>query len=114
MDKEVLMYAAVAVNQIVNGYMDFLAPAKREYLAERLMRASYIEEETYQSVSEAVGRTLHIMKNVEELGSGDMTGHRQWQRRLAEVKSIMHIARSHPQAAVSRLKTLPTKKLLNA
>ena len=78
------------------------------------MRASYVEDEDYQSISDAVGRTLHIMKNVEELGTGDVSEHRRWQKRLAEIKSIMHIARSHPDAAIRRLQSLPTKKLLNA
>jgi hypothetical protein len=113
MNKEVMMYAAIALDKIVNGYLDFIA-TKREFLSDKMIKASCIEDETYEAISAAVVRTLHIMKNVEELGTGDATGHRLWQKRLAEIKSIMHIARSHPSAAIARLKALPSKKLMNA
>lgn len=114
MNKEVFMYAAIAIDRIVREYIDFVAPAKREYLEERLMKASYLEDESYEAVSEAVERTLSVMRHVEEMGTGDSSGHRLRQKRIAEVKSIMHVARSHPESAIKRLQSLPSKNLVNA
>lgn len=113
-NKEVVMYAAIAIDRIVNEYLNFVSPAKRELLSERLIRASTVEEDTVRSVGAAVDRTLHIMKAIEEGGTGDSAGHKLRQKRLAEVKSIMHIANAYPSAAIDRLKSLPSKKLANA
>ena len=112
--KEVFMYGAIAVDKIVRDFMDFIAPGTREYLGERIMRASTIEGDSYHDIAVAVDRTLSIMRHIEENGTGDVAGHRLRQKRLAEVKSIMHIAQSHPQSAIKRLKELPSKNLVNA
>lgn len=112
--KEVVMYAAIAIDRIINEYLNFISPAKREVLAERLIKVSTVEEDTPSSVCAAVDRTLHIMKAVEEGGTGDSSGHKLRQKRMAEVKSIMHIASAYPSAAISRLQALPKKQLVNA
>ena len=112
--KEVVMYAAIAIDRIVSEYLDFVSPAKREVLADRIIKASTVEEDTPRSVGLAVDRALHIMKAVEEGATGDATGHKMRQKRLAEVKSIMHIANAYPSAAIDRLRKLPSKTLANA
>lgn len=113
MNKEVFMYAAIAIDKIVREYLDFVA-TRRQFLEERLLKASYLEDESYEAVSEAVERTLSVMRHVEEMGTGDSSGHRLRQKRIAEVKSIMHVARSHPESAIKRLQSLPSKNLVNA
>jgi hypothetical protein len=112
-NKQVFMQAAIVIDQITREYLDFIA-TKRQFVAERLINASAIDDDTYEAISSAVDRTLSIMRHVEEMGTGDSTGHKVRQKRLAEVKSIMHIARSHPQSALKRLDGLPKKKLVNA
>ena len=113
-NKEVFMYAAIAINKITQDFLDFINPAAREYLGERIMRASSIDGEDYRDIVTAVDRTVGLMRHIEENGTGDVAGHRLRQKRMAEVKSIMHIARSHPQSAIKRLKELPSKNLVNA
>lgn len=112
--KEVFMYAAIALDKITSDFLDFINPASRAYLGERVMQASAIDGDEYSDITAAVDRTLSLMKHIEENGTGDVSGHRLRQKRMAEIKSIMHIARSHPQSAIKRLKELPSKALVNA
>ena len=113
-NKEVFMYGAIALDKITRDFMDFINPASREYLYDRIMKASTIDGDEYRDIVQAADRMLAIMKHIEENGTGDVAGHRLRQKRMAEIKSIMHIARSYPSAAIKRLKELPSKNLVNA
>ena len=112
MEKEIFMQAAIAIDKITREYLDFVV-TKRNYVSDRIMRASHINGETFTAINDAVDRTLHVMRDIEEMGTGDSSGHRVRQKRLAEIKSILHVARSHPGSAIKRLKVLPTKRILN-
>ena len=110
--KDVFMHAAIVMDKLIKDYLDFVI-TRRDYVTQRLMEASHIKEDTYEAVCEAVDSVLFIMRELEQGGLGDMTGHRLRQHRMAELKSIMHIARAFPDKALKRLKELPTKRLVN-
>jgi hypothetical protein len=111
--KEVFMHGAIALDKLVKDFLDFVV-TKRPYVTDQIMRASRLDEEDYDSVSDAADRVLHVMRSVEEMGTGDAEGHRVRQMRMAEIASIMHIARAFPDKAVKRLQGLPAKRLVNA
>lgn len=111
--KEVFMHAAIAMDKLIKDYLEFVI-TKRPYVSDQIMRASMIHEEDLDSVSDAVDRVLHVMRGIEEMGTGDAEGHRIRQLKMAEIGSIVHIARAFPDKAIKRLKELPTKKLVYA
>lgn len=111
--KEVYMYGAIALDALVKDFLDFVV-TKKPYIRDQVMRASRLDEEDLDSLSDAADRVLRVMRSIEEMGTGDVEGHRVRQMRVAEIASIMHIARAFPDKAVARLKALPSKRLVNA
>lgn len=111
--KEVFMHAAIALDRLVKDYLDFVV-TKKPYVTDQMMRASRLDEEDLDSVSDAADRVLRVMRSIEEMGTGDAEGHRVRQMRVAEIVSIMHIARAFPDKAIKRLQALPAKRLVNA
>jgi hypothetical protein len=111
--KEVFMHAAISLDKLIKEYLDFVV-TKRPYVTDQIMRASRLDEEDYDSVADAADRVLRVMRNIEEMGTGDVEGHRVRQMKMAEMISIMNIARAFPDKAVKRLQALPTKRLINA
>ena len=112
--KDVFVHAAIAMDALINDFLNFIAIGKRQYVVDQIMKASRLDEEDLDSVMDAVDRVLFVMKAVAENGTGDMEGHRVRQKKMAEIRSIMNIGRAYPDAAIKRLKALPAKRLLNA
>jgi len=112
-NKEVMMYAILAFDKVLRDYMDFIT-IKSLYMKDALIRASQIEDESREGIVEAVDETLHVMKMIKENSTGDANEHSLRMKKVAEIKSIMHISAAFPDKAVKRLKELPTKRLINA
>lgn len=112
-EKEVVMQAATTLDRMVDDYLKFLSNRK-PYIADRLVSASHVKRDTFGSVVDAVNQTVGIMKMIEESCHGDTSGHRMRQKRVEEIRSIMTVAKAHPDKAIKRLKELPNKRLINA
>jgi hypothetical protein len=119
------MAAAVTLNDIVNEYIsefgmipknkkedDKLTESEKE--ANFLIKASWLDDLTYDTILAACNRTIEVMKNIEyDLISGDLYEHKERRRKVEQILSIMHIGRAYPESAVKRLKGLRPKITIN-
>jgi hypothetical protein len=119
------MAAAVTLNDIVTEYIsefgmipknkkedDKLTESEKE--ANFLIKASWLDDLTYDTILAACNRTIEVMKNIEyDLISGDLYEHKERRRKVEQILSIMHIGRAYPESAVKRLKGLRPKITIN-
>jgi hypothetical protein len=119
------MAAAVTLNDIVTEYIsefgmipknkkedDKLTESEKE--ANFLIKASWLDDLTYDTILAACNKTIEVMKNIEyDLISGDLYEHKERRRKVEQILSIMHIGRAYPESAVKRLKGLRPKITIN-
>ena len=119
------MAAAVTLNDIVTEYIsefgmipknkkedDKLTESEKE--ENFLIKASWLDDLTYDTILAACNKTIEVMKNIEyDLISGDLYEHKERRRKVEQILSIMHIGRAYPESAVKRLKGLRPKITIN-
>lgn len=118
--------AITTLNNIINEYIaEFhMMPHKKEIgiprttkerKAEQMMAASYIDELDYDTVRDAVNKTVSVMREVEyEIATSDLSQYKDRRKKAEEILSILHIGRAYPDKAIKRLKGLrPKLKMAN-
>jgi len=117
--------AVLVLNDLVMAYLDEfnmrpkpkevgIPQTRAEKAAENLIKASYAEETDYSSVMLTVGRTVSIMRDIEQdLISHDLSKYIDRRKKVEQIGSIMNISRAYPDNAIKRLKLLCPEKIFN-
>jgi hypothetical protein len=113
--------AATTLNSIIDEYISefHMMPRKKEIgipkstkerKAEQMMAASSIDELEYETVREAVSKTVSVMREIEyEIVTHDLSEYKDRRRKVEEILSILHVGRAYPDKAIKRLKSLRPK-----
>jgi hypothetical protein len=112
--------ALITLNALVMDYLsefnmrpkpeDKDTPSESEKAYDALVKASQSDESDYDSVRNAVSKTVYIMRDIENnLISHNLANYIERRRAIEQINSILHIGRAYPQQAISRVKALRPK-----
>ena len=117
--------ALVTLNTLVRCYVkefnlkpkpeDREVPSDMEKAYDNLVKASQSDETDYNSVRQAVLKTVSVLRDIENnLVSHNLPDYIKSRRNIEQINSILHIGRVYPNNAIKRLKALrPTTVIVH-
>lgn len=93
----------IALETLIRAFKALMPRAVPEKTQERLIAASACDD-TLEGVRRTVKNVASIMREIAWEATGDMTDLNGIIRRVEELGSIAHIARSYPDKAIARAK----------
>lgn len=115
--------ALVTLNALVRRYVkefnfkpkpeDKEVPSDMEKAYDNLVKASWSDETDYNSVRQAVLKTVSVLRDIENnLVSHNLPDYIKSRRNIEQINSILHIGRVYPDNAIKRLKALRPKTVI--
>lgn len=95
----------LALDSLINAFIKFL-PSYGDKYADRILEAARSNSDEWEDLPNVLWRVAIVMNNITYEFSGDVTNLVSVRKKVEELKSILHIARSYPDNAVKRAKKI--------
>jgi hypothetical protein len=103
--EDVLKQTKETLKNVIDQYIEKFGLNHEEKDIEKmvLLEVSAISDMTYDGILATLAETIKICSKLEAEAGAEYFEMVRWKKSLAEIGSIMHISRSHPESAIKRL-----------